>query len=93
MFAPALLGNPGVGVMAGWRGEAIVAGCVLSPTDSVVGLSNVFGGQAEAAAVAQAMFPDKGLVGYDHGAALEEALSAGFQAIGPLTVWANGLTP
>ncbi|MBS0408674.1 MAG: hypothetical protein JSR86_02075 [Proteobacteria bacterium] len=90
VFAPAILGNPGVGIMAGWRGETIAAGCVLAPTDSVVGISNVFGGQAEAAAIAQAMFPDKGLVGYEHGEALEEALAAGFQTLGPLTVWATG---
>ncbi|MGA0600513.1 hypothetical protein ACO2Q3_07390 [Caulobacter sp. KR2-114] len=94
VFAPALLGNPGIGVMAGWDGEAIVAGCVLAPTDSLIGLSNVFAapgieGQAEAAAIAQAMFPDKGLVGYEHGAALEAALAAGFQTLGPLTVWAS----
>ena len=27
-----------------WRGARIAAGCVRAPTDSVVGLSNVFGG-------------------------------------------------
>jgi hypothetical protein len=89
IFAPALLGNPGVGIMGGWRGDDLAAGCVMSPTDSVVGLSNIFGGQAEAAAIAQAMFPDKALVGYEHGEALDAALACGFQTIGALTVWAT----
>lgn len=97
VFAPALLGNPGVGVMAGWDGETIIAGCVLTPTDSVVGLSNIFArpgieAQSEAAAIAQAMFPDKGLVGYEHGAALAASLEAGFHTLGPLTVWASWAT-
>ena len=70
IFAPALLGNPGVGV------------------------SNIFGAyafasQAEAAAIAQAMFPGKGLVGYEHSQALEAALACGYQPIGDLTVWAT----
>jgi hypothetical protein len=96
VFAPALLGNPGIGVMAGWDGDALMAGCVLAPTDSLVGLSNIFvqrgaglEPQAEAAAIAQAMFPDKGLVGYEHGAALAASLEAGYRAVGPLTVWAS----
>ena len=94
IFAPALLGNPGVGVMAGWDGLTLAAGCVLAPTDSVVGVSNIFGAyafasQAEAAAIAQAMFPGKGLVGYEHSQALEAALACGYQPIGDLTVWAT----
>jgi len=96
VFAPALLGNPGIGVMAGWDGDDIIAGCVLAPTDSLVGLSNIFADpsagvepQAEAAAIGQAMFPDKALVGYEHGAALEAALEAGFAPLGPLTVWVS----
>ncbi|HWA63021.1 MAG TPA: hypothetical protein VG939_16695 [Caulobacteraceae bacterium] len=90
VFPPALLGDTGTGVMAGFDGEALVAGCVLSPTGPVVGLTNVFGDFAEAAAVAASMFPDRTLVGYERGDDLAAALAAGFRAVGPLTVWTAG---
>jgi hypothetical protein len=90
IFAPALLGDTGAGVMAGWDGDRLAAGCVLSPTGPVVGLSNVFGDYGEAVSVAASMFPTKTLVGYERGDDLAQAQGAGFETIGPLRIWATG---
>jgi hypothetical protein len=42
---------------------------------------------AELAAVIGARFPDRPLVGYEHGHALDAALAGGFLAVGELRVW------
>ncbi|MFG2988764.1 hypothetical protein ACGFZK_05575 [Streptomyces sp. NPDC048257] len=89
LFRPALLGG-GTVFLAGRAGGRIVAGAVLSTGGGVVGVSNLFGGDAAWAGVldaAAARWPEGDMVGYEHGEDLEAAVRSGFTAIGPLRVW------
>ncbi len=82
-----LLEDPDVRVLA--AGE-LMAGLVASSSRTAVGVSNVFGGPAAwtgGAAAASSCFPGLPMVGWEHGADLEEALSAGWEDLGPLRVW------
>lgn len=95
-FPGSLLKDAEHAFIAGLRGREIVAGGIANRTGNVVGLSNVFvsSGETIAAwtglvtAIEQA-FPDFPLVGYEGGAALDAALACGFEAIGPLRIWAR----
>jgi hypothetical protein len=74
-------------MLAGWADRVIVAGCVITVTGAVAGLSNVFGDASEAIRIAARTFPGRDLVGYENGEALASALEAGFQTVGDLVVW------
>jgi hypothetical protein len=95
-FPPVLLADPDLAFIAAWRAGEIVAGAVANRTGPVLGLSNVFTPAEEVlafwagcvAAVWQT-FPSLPLVGYERGADLEIALTLGFEAAGPLRVWAS----
>ena len=94
IFVPALLGDPGVRILAGYQGSAIRAGAVLSSDGDLVGLSNLFGPsttlvQALASSVGYAAraFPGCPIVGYESGARLQAAMACGFRPLGPLRVW------
>ena len=89
IFKSSLLADESLGIFAGWRGEAIVAGVVLTPTDTVVGVSNVFGDHAEAVAIAGQVFPGRDLVGYERDERLQAARTLGFEPVGGLTVWSH----
>jgi hypothetical protein len=87
-FAPALLHDPSVVILAG--GTPLARGAVLTDAGEVVGVSNVFGGaSAYRAATAEAAnrFPGRALVGWEAGDDLATATEAGFAAIGDLRVW------
>lgn len=93
-FRDSLLGQPGVAFVAALREGRTVGGVAANVADGVVGLSNLFGlpGEPEAlwqgaVAAVTAIFPGRPLVGYEHGAALAHAKTAGFEALRPLTVW------
>jgi hypothetical protein len=102
-LAPALLGVPGVTVLAGRRdadrgaddpGGDVVAGAVLHRRDEVIGVSNVWsaegdldGAWAGAVVAAGRMAPRLAVVGYESGTALEAARRAGCTPLGPLRVW------
>jgi hypothetical protein len=87
IFKPDLLSGRGVGVLGGWAGDRLVAGCVLAPTGDVVGLSNVFGAYDEVVSAVAAGFRGRDIVGYERDASLEAAMAAGFEAVGDLSVW------
>ena len=87
-FAPSLLADPAVVILAG--GDPLAHGAVLTDAGDVVGLSNVFGGpSAYRAALADAAirFPGRPVVGWEAGDDLATATTAGFAAIGDLRVW------
>ena len=93
-FLPLLLANPSVAILAGYRGQQLIAGGIAHSSDAVVGLSNVFtppnlGAPAWAGlwTSTQTAFPGKPVVGYEHGTSLEAARTCGFEEIGGLNVW------
>jgi hypothetical protein len=97
LFHPSLLDEDAVMVMAGYRGEAIVAGAISSRSATVASLTNVFStvGDLDAAwcgsvAAVAALVGDVPLVGYERGDDLEAAQRYGFALLGPLRVWING---
>ncbi|MEV5558075.1 hypothetical protein AB0L44_30845 [Nonomuraea wenchangensis] len=93
LFPAALLAE--VSVLCGRIGGELVCGCVLTPRERVVGVSNVFatgcdedtawGGVVAAAA---ARFPGRPLAGYEQDPSA--ALRHGFDTAGPLRVWLKG---
>jgi hypothetical protein len=99
-FLPGLLERDDVVVLAVTEDGAVRAGAILSLGGGVVGLSNLFvaesstGGAiaiadafASAGSVASRLFPGQAVVGYQRGAGLDAAIAAGFDPIGPLSVW------
>lgn len=87
LFLPAFLASPGITMLAGREGSKIVAGCIITATGPMAGISNIFGDALEAIGAATMTFPGRDLVGYENGDALAAALEAGFQAVGDLVVW------
>jgi hypothetical protein len=94
LIRPDLLDNPDVRILG--RGDS--AGAILNRSDSVVGVSNVFttgaDNQTDGTDVwtdvinsASSLFPGLALCGYERGDDLENALKAGFAAVGPLRIW------
>jgi hypothetical protein len=93
-FPASLLASPNHRFLIKMKGRRIVAGAIASRSPGAVGLSNTFClGSAMfndwdgLIQCASEHFPGVPLVGYERGAALECALSAGFAATGPLRVW------
>jgi hypothetical protein len=87
LFLPAFLAMPGITMLAGRADSAIVAGCIITTTGTVAGLSNVFGDALEAISAATTTFSGRDLVGYENGDALAAAVEAGFRTVGDLVVW------
>jgi hypothetical protein len=87
LFPPAFLATPGVTMLAGWADGAILAGCIVTATGAMAGLSNIFGDASEAISAAAMTVPGRDLLGYENGDALTAALEAGFQTVGDLVVW------
>lgn len=95
LFRPELLDDTGIVVLAArnHRGS-IVAGAVASPSQQVVGVSNLFavdGGSDTAwpsvLFAIRDLFPTLPVVTYDHGDNLTVALRHGFEKLGALRVW------
>jgi hypothetical protein len=86
---------PGVTVLGRDGDGTPPTGAILHRTEiggvAVVGLWNAFGTWADVAAAASTRHPDAWIVGYEHGAELDAALTAGFTAVGPLRVWHRAL--
>ncbi|MFI4934766.1 MAG: hypothetical protein ACHP7N_09130 [Caulobacterales bacterium] len=93
IFLPSLLADRSLGILAGVSSGRIVAGCVLSVTGRVVGLSHVFGDYGDVVRAATAQFDRHDLVGYERSEALEDALACGFEPVGRLTVWSREPQP
>lgn len=95
IFAPSLMRDPRVTLIGGWRGDTVIAGAALNRSEAAVGWSNVFGPgggaqvehRASALTCAVRIAGPLPLVGYESGEALEQSVSLGFQAVGPLTIW------
>ncbi|HML16760.1 MAG TPA: hypothetical protein VK419_07025 [Bryobacteraceae bacterium] len=95
IFVPALLDTPDVAIVAGYRGERIVAGAIGNRSEGVLGWSNFFAAQAEdpracasgSLAALSRDFADAAIVGYEEGTMLRLSQALSFESIGPLRVW------
>ena len=94
LFLPTLLADNQIAFLAAYQAERIIAGAILNRTGAVIGLSNLFIPDGDAApwwascvAAAQAFFPGLPLVGYERGQDLVYAQQCGFEALGPLRIW------
>ncbi|MCX5569362.1 hypothetical protein [Kaistia nematophila] len=93
-FAAPLLADPAITLIAGWRGDAVVAGAALNRSPGALGWSNVFGPddayeacRAAALRFALGLAGDLPLIGYERGDDLARSLDLGFAPLGPLTIW------
>jgi hypothetical protein len=93
VLLPGLLERAHFAVLAKRTGGQISCGAVARLGSGAVDLSNVYAAEGHAVdwpgvvAAATATFPGRQLVGYERGADLDGALSAGFAGVGNLTVW------
>jgi hypothetical protein len=94
VFPPALLEARDLAFFGRPGGGGFTAGCIANLSAGCVGLSNVFGSEAdrpfgEAASLASAFGDGVPVVGYERGAALEACLGLGFETVGRLRVWVS----
>jgi hypothetical protein len=94
IFLQALLADRNIAFLAAWQDEQIRAGVIANQGGGVVGLSNLFARDCDAAAAwagavmaIGTLFPVQGVVGYESGDDLALAQSAGFGPIGFLRAW------
>ena len=94
IFTEPLLHDPEIAFLLGFEHGQPIGGGILNHHAGVVGHSNLFaeGRHGEAirrGLIAQAaeLYPGEPLVGYEQGDDLDEALSVGFELLGPLRVW------
>ncbi|MEV0318073.1 hypothetical protein ACIBKX_07400 [Streptomyces sp. NPDC050658] len=94
LFREELLSSGDTTFLSGTDREGrIVAGAVVSRSDSVAGVSNLFALGDEEAAWAGCLtevarrWPGLPVVGYEGGESLEAAVRQGFTPVGPLRVW------
>ena len=94
LFPAALLGLPEVELIAAYEGERLVAGCALTRSGDVVGLSCIhqesvdpFAARSDMVSEVLGRHPGLPLAGYESGRDLEAALRCGFEPVGPLRVW------
>lgn len=94
VFVPSLLERSDLSFLLGWRGAQPVATAALNASARGVGLSNVFSSSLPESLLYPGLcraavdhYPGLDVVGYERGMHLEAAISAGFKAVGGLTVW------
>ncbi len=84
---------PGVTILGRADSAQFTDGAILHRTTiadvEVVSVSNAYGNVADVAAASIARHPEAWIVGYERGADLDVMLGVGFDAIGPLRVWAR----
>ena len=95
IFMPSLLHDQSIAVLAAYQAGQIVAGAIANWAADVVGWSNLFvprrNGKSFAAGGLAALidtFLSLPIVGYESGRELIAAQASGFEALGPLRVWA-----
>jgi len=93
------LEDPTVRILERRDGDHVLAGAIASRSGRVVGVSNVFTLAeppdevwSQLSDLVSRCFPGLPLVGYEQGADLAAARSAGFSVIGPLRVWVRDAT-
>jgi hypothetical protein len=95
VLLPELLDRGHVRILERVAGGDVTGGAIARLGSGVVDVSNVHGhgghaiDWAELATAIAAQFPDRPMVGYEHGADLDAALAGGFDPVGQLRVWAR----
>jgi hypothetical protein len=94
VFRGVLAQYPRVTVLTAHQGDEIVAGAIVSRSQTVVGISNVFVRPGEGLdpwpgclRLASELSPGQPVVGYESGERLAQAESNGFERAGRLRVW------
>jgi hypothetical protein len=93
VLLPALLDRAHLRILERVEGGEVTGGAIARLGSGVVDVSNVHGvgghgiDWAELATAIAAHFPDRPMVGYEHGADLVAARAAGFSPVGELHVW------
>lgn len=97
IFPSDLLRAPDLAVIAVRRDGVIAAGCTVTRSDSVLGISNLFAAADDDGALRAACLdaaarcaPAAPLVGYEHGDDLARMKALGFAEIGALRIWIRG---
>jgi hypothetical protein len=91
VLPPTVHAHPAFMVLARRDGATLTGGAVLHATDQAVTVAHAFGDVlvTEWLGVAAALHPGGPVADYATGAALDEALDAGFTGVGPQVVWAR----
>lgn len=88
-----LLGREDVRFLLSRDGDVVVGRAALCAAAGVVGVGNVWAGAPgvweSLAGTAGRLFPGRAVAGYESGPDLAAALAGGFEAVGPLRVWAR----
>jgi hypothetical protein len=93
VLLPALLDRAHIRILERVEGGDVTGGAIARLGSGVVDVSNVHGvgghdvDWTELAAALAAHFPDRPVVGFEHGADLDAARSGGFAPVGELRVW------
>ena len=94
VFTPSLLSDPDMHIYGRSAGRGFDAGCIVSRSPEAAGISNIFSltGTPQAfrdavSLAAVAFSPNLPLVGYNHGAAVDEMKKLGFKSVGNLRIW------
>lgn len=92
VLLPALLQRSAFRVIGKRHDDGYGAGAVLHLCTGIVEITNVWSTSerldwTDLVGAATALFPGRALVGYAHGAALQDASAAGFVTLGPQRVW------
>lgn len=90
-FPGALLSDSNVAVFGLPGPDGFATGVIANRSADCIGLSNAFGASALAAGagLAAQLWPGLPLTGYEWDEDLRQALTAGFQSVGPLTIWTS----
>ena len=96
LFTPKFLTVPETSILAAYRDEKIIAGCVVQRSSDALGYSNLFLPPVDAdalrigcvAAIRQ-LAPDLPIVGYERGSELAAMKQLGFKPTGSLCVWSS----
>jgi hypothetical protein len=100
LFSAGLLVAPDVALLAGYLEGKLVAGCVLTSSDDVVGLSCSFyetvdpiATESDLLSEIHRLYPDRSVVSYESGERLWAARLCGFEPVGALRVWLRNAPP
>lgn len=91
IFLPPLLIEKQIEFWAGYDKDNLVCGYIANRSDSLIGLSNIFGDYKGCITHAAFQYARYDLVGYESGENLEIAKSLGFEPLDNLSIWISAV--